>query len=120
MKISIIILVAISICLASACSKPKPSADAISNALTQFITKDNPNAKLDGLKLEPSNNQTLIQVKFGYKDFTYTSSKGVKKTESGTGTANIDGYSGKWLLESVKINFGTPDGEIWNPNTEVK
>jgi hypothetical protein len=120
LKISLTIFVTVILFLTFACGKSKPSPEAISASLNSFVKKDNPNAKVEGISLEPSNNDTLMTVKFGYKDFTYTSKKGEKKTESGTGSATIDGLSGKWVLETVMINYGTADGEVWNPGTEVK
>ena len=121
MKTLLLVSIAVALCLTAACSKPQPSADAISASLTQFIKKDNPDAKLDGRKLLDSGSSgTLIITSFGYKDFTYTSKNGQKKTESGTGTATFDNISGKWLLDTVMINYGTPDFEVWNPKTEVK
>jgi len=120
MKTFLVVFIAAAICFNAACSKSRPSAEAVSAALTAFVRKDNPNAKVEGIKLDPSTNDTLITLKFGYKDFIYTSKKGEKKTESGTGTAIFDGISGKWVLDSVTINYGTPDAEMWSPKTEVK
>lgn len=120
LKISLTIVVSVLLVLTLACGKSKPSPDAISASLNNFVKKDNPNAKVEGISIEPSNNDTLMTVKFGYKDFTYTSKNGEKKTDSGTGTATFDGMGGKWVLETVMINYGTADGEVWNPGTEVK
>jgi hypothetical protein len=100
---------------------PNHQQTPFSASLTSFLKKDNPDAKLEEIKLLDSGSSgTLISTSFGYKDFTYASKKGEKKTESGTGTAMFDNISGKWVLDTVTINYGTPDAEIWSPKTEVK
>ncbi len=126
MKTVILILLA-AICAGSACSslglgKAKPTPEAMSAALTKFITQDNQYAKIEGMSINKDSMDTYISVKFGCKNFSYKDKNGEKKSVySGTGNAGFKiNDSGKWILEDVGIvESGETDSRNFSPKIEL-